>query len=102
MRWPHDKAHWFSSYNCNDTEILFTSISLRRRKLDCWQNTSISALEQKLEFREGRTGKAEWGRLCSLLARAAKNLPASAGDIKDVGLIPGLGKSPVGGHGNPL
>ena len=31
-----------------------------------------------------------------------KNLPASAGDIKDVGLIPGLGRSPWKGNGNPL
>ena len=31
-----------------------------------------------------------------------KNLPASAGDIKDMGLIPELGRSPGGGHGNPL
>ena len=30
-----------------------------------------------------------------------KNLPASAGDVRDVGLIPGLGRSPRGGHGNP-
>ena len=29
-----------------------------------------------------------------------KNLPASAGDIRYLGLIPGLGKSPGGGHGN--
>ena len=31
-----------------------------------------------------------------------KNLPANAGDIRDVGLIPGSGRSPRGGHGNPL
>ena len=31
-----------------------------------------------------------------------KNPPASAGEIKDVGLIPGSGRSPGGGHGNPL
>ena len=31
-----------------------------------------------------------------------KNLPASVGDIRDVGSIPGLGRSPGGGHGNPL
>ena len=31
-----------------------------------------------------------------------KNLPANAGDIRDVGSIPGLGRSPGGGHGNPL
>ena len=31
-----------------------------------------------------------------------KKLPAHAGDAGDVGSIPGLGKSPGGGHGNPL
>ena len=31
-----------------------------------------------------------------------KNPPAFAGDTGDVGLIPGLGRSPGGGHGNPL
>ena len=31
-----------------------------------------------------------------------KKLPASAGDIRDVGSIPELGKSPEDGHGNPL
>ena len=32
----------------------------------------------------------------------AKNLSANAGDIRDVGLIPGSGRSPEGGNGNPL
>ena len=31
-----------------------------------------------------------------------KNSPANAGDIRDVGLIPGQGRSPGGGHSNPL
>ena len=31
-----------------------------------------------------------------------KNLPANAGDLRDVGLIPGSGRSPEGGKGNPL
>ena len=30
------------------------------------------------------------------------NPPASAGDVRDVGLIPGSRLSPGGGHGNPL
>ena len=30
-----------------------------------------------------------------------KNLPANAGDVRDKGLIPGSGRSPGGGHGNP-
>ena len=31
-----------------------------------------------------------------------KNPPASAGDMRDEGSIPGLGRSPGEGHGNPL
>ena len=31
-----------------------------------------------------------------------KNLPAKARDTEDVGSIPGLGRSPGEGHGNPL
>ena len=31
-----------------------------------------------------------------------KNLPASAGDVRDMGSIPGSGRSPGRGHGNPL
>ena len=31
-----------------------------------------------------------------------KNPPTSAGDIRNLGLIPGLGRSPGGGHDNPL
>ena len=31
-----------------------------------------------------------------------KNLPSSAGDARDAASIPGLGRSPGGGNGNPL
>jgi len=31
-----------------------------------------------------------------------KNLPSNEGDIRDVSLIPGLGRYPAGGHDNPL
>ena len=31
-----------------------------------------------------------------------ENPPGNAGDIRDLGLIPGSGRSPGGGHGNPL
>ena len=31
-----------------------------------------------------------------------KNLPTNAGDLRDASLIPGSGRSPGGGHGNPL
>ena len=38
----------------------------------------------------------------SQVVLAVKNLPANAGDLRDTGTIPGLGKSLGGGHGNPL
>ena len=38
----------------------------------------------------------------SQVAQLAKNLPANAGDVKDVGLIPGSGTSPAGRHGHAL
>ena len=31
-----------------------------------------------------------------------KTLPAQVGDMRDVGSIPGAGRSPGGGHSNPL
>ena len=38
----------------------------------------------------------------SQVALVLKNLPDSARDIRDEGLIPGSGRSPAGGQGNPL
>ena len=36
----------------------------------------------------------------SLIALVAKNLHASAGDVRRMDLIPGSGRSPGGGNGN--
>ena len=38
----------------------------------------------------------------SQVVLVVNNPPAKAGDFRDRGLIPGLGRSPEGGHGNPL
>ena len=38
----------------------------------------------------------------SQVALVVKNLPAITGDIRDMGSIPGLGRFPEEGHGNPL
>ena len=35
-------------------------------------------------------------------ALVVKNLSINAVDVRDTGLISGLGRSPGGGHGNPL
>ena len=38
----------------------------------------------------------------SQIALMVKNLPANVGDVRGAGSIPGLRRSPGGGHGNPL
>ena len=38
----------------------------------------------------------------SQVAIVVKNPSANAGDVRDVGSIPGSGRSPGGGNGNPL
>ena len=54
-----------------------------------------------------RWGKGRWGELeltyihCTV-ALVVKNLPADAGDIRDAGSVPSLGRSPGEGQGNPL
>ena len=40
--------------------------------------------------------------ISSQAALVVKDPPASAGDIRDVGSIPGSGRYPGEGHGNPL
>ena len=38
----------------------------------------------------------------SQVALVVKDSPASVGDVRDTGFIPGSGRSPGGRHGNPL
>ena len=45
---------------------------------------------------------SKWGTLKGQVAWVVKNPAASAGDVRDAGLTPGLGRSPGGGPGNPL
>ena len=59
-----------------------------------------------------KSGAEEYGRISrgkahfifseDYMALVVKNPPANPGDIRVVGLIPGLGRSPGGGHGSPL
>ena len=47
--------------------------------------------------------KASWAlRGASQVALVVKNPPADVGDVRDVGSIPELGRSPGEGNGNPL
>ena len=45
-------------------------------------------------------GNRSW--VACQVALMVKNSPANAGDVRDAGLIPGLGRSPAGWNGNPL
>ena len=40
--------------------------------------------------------------MASQVVLVVKNPPDKAGNIRDAGYIPGLGRSPGGRHGNPL
>ena len=67
---------------------------------------------QRLSVLAGRTRTRWWGnpflilkvvsQWASQVAIVVKNPPANAGDTRDACSIPGSGRSPRGGHGNPL
>ena len=49
------------------------------------------------------TDRHEFGSFwASQVSLVVKNPPANAGDVRDVRSIPGSGRLPRGGHGNPL
>ena len=58
---------------------------------------TTSSLLHKISFEPNQF----WPR-ASQVALVIKNPSANAGESRDVGSIPGLGRSPGGGHGNPL
>ena len=58
-----------------------------------------SLLPGKSHGQRSLIGYSPWGTT-SQVALVVKNLPANAGDIRDLVSIPGLRRSPGGGHGN--
>ena len=53
-----------------------------------------------LKLRPGRAKNID--KQASQVVLVVKNPPANVGDLRDVCSIPGSGRSPGGGHGNPL
>ena len=43
-----------------------------------------------------------WFKWASQVTLVVKNSPANAGDVRDTVSVPGSGRSPGGGHSNPL
>ena len=60
---------------------------MKRRPIDC---------HIIVKFQSSKDERA------SQVVLVVKNPPANAGDVRDGGSPPGLGRSPGGGHSNPL
>ena len=86
-------------------------------KLQLFKGTVRSAgrrevfLAPPVDGTDGESQQARWAvggpglghrQWASQVALVVKNLPVMAGDVRDLGLIPGSGRSPGGGNGNPL
>ena len=107
-RWPKYWSFSFSIIPCKEIPGL---ISFRMDWLDLLavQRTLKSLLQHlsQCQIVDGRVrmllppSSQLWDPK-SQAALKVKNLPANAGDVREVGLIPGSGRSPGGGHGNPL
>ena len=100
-------------HSTNAVFYLHSYVTLSRVTVIChWAVTSVASDSRSHLWRYVRTEVmicGVWENLwkigiigASLVAQVVKNPPASAEDIRDAGLIPGLGRSPGGGHGNPL
>ena len=53
-------------------------------------------------WRDFKLEMGYWYLQASQVVLVVKNPPAKAGDIRDAGSTSGSGRSPGGGHGNPL
>ena len=55
-----------------------------------------------LSYKNAIISNRVWDQQASQVALLVKNPPANARDLRNPGSIPGLGRSPGGGHGTPL
>ena len=71
--------------------------NLHLNNIDVWTllATVSRMLEETQQLRQELTSSSQ-------VVLVVKNPPADAADVKDLDSIPGSGRSPEGGHGNPL
>ena len=65
----------------------------------CLPRTSECDLIWKWGLCRCNESRSHW---VSQVGQVVKNPPANAGEVRDIGLIPALGRSLGGGHGYPL
>ena len=75
------------------------SLCFRLSSLSWLSSNSVLTLFRNENFRLFCRDGREVSRAFQVVL---KNLPANAGDLRDMGLSPGLGRSPGGEHGSPL
>ena len=75
-----------------------TNNQLCKRNKSILSDTGSSTLTAV--FLQELTG--EFGERAPQVVLVVKNPPANAGDVRDIGSTPGLGRYPGGGYGNPL
>ena len=62
----------------------------------------LTEMEKEQAGKEIKSSTLHCTGQASPVALVVKNLPANAGDIRDMSSIPGLGRSPEVEYGNPL
>jgi len=97
--WGKLRRLWTSGVRPRCEWALYASVSLFIKMVKVILITQDYVNKKKTSAGERHLDHIWWA---SLVAWVVKNSPASAGDEKDLGLIPGLERSPGGGHGNPL
>ena len=82
-------------------KVSFTEGETKTKHVKVWK--IFSEKLEKVEDCSGFEMDHLYGiREASQVVLVVNNMPANAGDIRDIVLIPGLGRAPGGGNDNPL
>ena len=92
--------------------LIFFNLLLPEPKEIYWKAEELAKITSIIKINK-RKRSSKYRKLLHLIffnllpgalqaALVVKNPPANAGDIRDAGLIPALGRSPGEGNGNPL